>query len=192
MGPLEIVLLVVAAVILAVNQALRDSPAITDRFGWLSPRGWWNYVPLVFVTVAGIVWLFSPSPSLVADRGVKISGIPASAIENVFEGRTDVEAKRIIAAYEGRAVEVTGAVRDVHVTDIAVINEKFASVFLASELDKPGLHLTFEEPALDVVSNLRRGEIITAKCQFDAKDTDAQIFSFDDCQLIDGPHPPSN
>jgi len=60
---LTVLLLVIVAVIEALQQALSQAPAVTEQLPvWvISPN--WNYVPLVLLIVAGLLWIVGHLPT---------------------------------------------------------------------------------------------------------------------------------
>ena len=54
MGHLEIACLALAAIIMAVNQALKGAPALRSRLPAIP--GWVNYLPLALMIIAGGAW----------------------------------------------------------------------------------------------------------------------------------------
>jgi hypothetical protein len=186
MGWTEPVLIGIAAVVLALNQALKDAPELTGRVQFLKPKGWWNYIPLGLVIVAGVVWLLPGSIEENAATSVSSPDFPLRAVQNAFEGRTNEEGKRIIASYNDRPAKITGVIQDVRIGDS--VGEKFAIVAIEDGFLSRGVYLTFESAQAEGASLFRVGDKITAGCIFDADSTDRIGLNFRDCELLDGPH----
>ena len=108
--------LVLAAVTLAGNQALKDAPALTARLQWLRPKGWWNYLPISFLALAclayGSVWLM-PSMTIGEQSGVVVTGIPTQRLTAIVDEHTAAEAQRLIEPYKGTKVRISGPISDV-------------------------------------------------------------------------------
>jgi len=117
MGWLEIVLLGIGATILAVNQMLKDARHIRQRIPALRPRGWWSYLPLIFVTLATVVYFGRP---LLPERAAPdppppaIRGIPVERIRAAFEGRTDAEVAAMSRPFIERRVIIEGTIGGVY------------------------------------------------------------------------------
>jgi hypothetical protein len=138
---LTVLIVVIVAVIEALQQALSQAPAVTKQLpAWaISPN--WNYVPLVLLMVAGVIWIvdhlstkarpFSHStgsvPTLPATTGLPSVVHPhtSQASDRVFIDvtleqlvaicRTYVtpQAERLIGRHIGKWLRVNGQVHDV-------------------------------------------------------------------------------
>jgi len=93
MDGLGITLLVIAAVFMALKQGFVDIPQLGERVGFLKPRGWWNYIPIILVALAGLVWI---SPIRVAE--------PESVVEQLTDAASVAPATRVGANYLPQSV----------------------------------------------------------------------------------------
>lgn len=209
MGWLEITLIAIAAVFMAVNQAVKDATDLKERFPSLRFPGWANYVPLALIVAAGCIHLAkliipnnglpassspqsSPQPASsekLAPSSVSITGLSAERVMGFHEGRTNAEAQRLVAPFVGAVAEVTGSVKDVY-----EVYDGFVGVSLGGNNPYPSTKLLFEPKFSAAILRLQLGDSLTAKCVFKG-DASAVSISFKDCQLIRPAYaspPPSN
>lgn len=182
MGWLEISLLAVAAMFMAVNQAVKDATALTAWLPWLKFPGWLNYAPLVLIVVAICILLgklASPAnapPSVVAKSPVPrisgvassvvvappivVTGLPVSRVMGFYEGRTMAEADRLAEPFIGAKANIQGVVSDVEKEDGVVL------ILLRAGSDtKPrNVFMRFESRQSIAALRLAKGEHVKAEC----------------------------
>jgi hypothetical protein len=61
MGNLDITLVVIAAIVIAINQALKEAKLLSAHLPHFFTSSRWNYVPAILVAMAAIVYILRPA-----------------------------------------------------------------------------------------------------------------------------------
>lgn len=184
MGWPEIIFLVVAAAILAGNQALKDAPFLTLRFPSLKPPGWLSYVPLIFVILAGGIYGArqlagdggSATGNAEASANPVVTGFPAERVKGFFQGRTTAEAERMAAPYIGARATIRGRVGNAYSAGDGL------NVRLDFEAWGPHYVLHFNPHQSLRAARLQIGDPINARCVFRGR-ADQLSITFQDCVI---------
>ncbi|MEA3041162.1 MAG: hypothetical protein QOC65_651 [Sphingomonadales bacterium] len=201
MGQLEIILVFVAAAIMAVNQGLGDAPRLTRRYPWLRPRGWWNYLPFLFLASAVVAYLLSwrapeeaPARPSIASRSDPVPpsvsetvarqerpGIPLEILTMFYDHSTDTR-EQLFQSYDGAAVSVSGQIanifREAGRTTVWLTPE-------ASGRARIRTILWFRDDQIELLGRLRIGDRAASRCTFKAR-ADQISLTLEDCVLSGG------
>ena len=65
--------LAIAAIIMATEQALKGAPTFRDKLPQFLASEYWNFVPILFLSIAGLIWVFRqiapPAPISISTEG---------------------------------------------------------------------------------------------------------------------------
>jgi hypothetical protein len=201
MGLLEIILVFVAAAIMAVNQGLRDAPQLTRRYPWLRPTGWWNYLPLLFLTSAVMVYLLpwstpeemsAPPPIASGPDPARSNvsapvarherpGIPLEILTMFYDHSTDTR-EQLFQSYDGAGVNVSGQIANVF------REAGRTTVWLTAEASgraRIRTILWFRDDQIELLGRLRAGDRVASRCTFKAR-ADEISLTLEDCVLTGG------
>jgi hypothetical protein len=150
-----------AALLMALNQGLKDAPYIRARFPAFSLPGWVNYIPLPLFILAAIIH-FWPADQVqpVPLSGPRVTGIPIEAIAKAVSGITSAQREKSLAPFSSLSASVEGVVKNVD-----AVPGEFVIVYLGGQIGGRNVILIFRD-GLERVSALDVGSPIKATCGF--------------------------
>ena len=186
--------LVLAAAVLAANQALKDAPTLTDRVQWLRPQGWRNYLPLGFVGLASAAYLISwatpenklPSlakrevPTIAAKGSTVVSGIDIARLIALRKQHSGYEYQLLTKPFADTPVSISGTIENLwrHDDGSAYVSVNPTANGIWSDLE-------FDAQYTNDVLRLPRGGKISANCKF--RNLGILMLFLHHCKLLPSP-----
>lgn len=185
----------VTALSIAANQAAKDAPVLQRLSRRALPlHGRWTYLPWgLFLLGIGALSLSyvtggtnrastnanTPSVPIVKldQSDLTVSGLPIDRVMGFFEGRTDIQAVRLIEAYHGVEVTVSGPVFNV----IGYSSGGGNVSFLRNGEYYSKLRLIFEPGFSSELARLEEGDPFSARCLFKGQ-VDRIGITLEDCE----------
>ncbi len=173
--PLSIIVLYIAAIIMAANQALSASPGITAKFPALKMGGMWNYVPAALLTLVFLIWLFRAAmPAMSAPISSALGrppGVPSSAMRGdrvyvpdswaqkyealVASGATEAQMSAFLQPEVGRWIHLDGKLSDLY-----ALYGGWDVLIEPSPKAKRNIQVTFTYQWSDQLAQIKRGDDI--------------------------------
>ncbi len=150
-----------AALLMALNQGIKDAPQLRAAVPALNFPGWASYIPFVLFFTAFMFHLFPVGqfPN-VQTSPIKVTGIPIEAIAKAVDGATSAQKDRQLEPFGTLTADAEGLVDDVSAGD-----GSFAIVYLSGQLDGRRVTLIFDRD-LKAVESFNAGQPVKARCGF--------------------------
>lgn len=201
---LTLALIFVAALAVAANEAIDKRPALQSIFrGFFPLKGIWAYVPLICIVLG--IFMFSTDywlPSATEDAATQsevaasnsletaslegdqtplvVTGLPIERIMGFYDGRTDLQASKLIEPYNGVSVTVSGAVHNV----LGSSGSGGIVAFLKDGTFYSKLRLFFEPEFSSELARLQEGDFFSARCVFDGQVDNIGV-TLRECEPVD-------
>ena len=150
---------------MAVEQALSSSPKIKARYPNLRIPGPIKFAPILLWIGALGFWWIGPVRPVGDSAATSVEGIDLRALVDRRAGSTNFEYEQLETPFQGAPVNVKGSVKDVSQ------EEGIAIVALQDTADGYAIDLRFRLETSEPVFRLRRGNVLSAKCQFKSMGT---------------------
>lgn len=110
------------AFVMAANQYLSKADRFTERFPFLKPQGWWNYLPLPCFILAGLIGFLASRPiaeirhdtsgeSIAAQDRFDPTTLPKSVsqayVALMSADHTDLQKENFLASHAGKYLDLT-------------------------------------------------------------------------------------
>lgn len=200
---LDWILVGIAASLLALNQGIKDAPALRGRLPRLP--GWVSYIPvLLFLVAVAIRFSSTPSPAAMDSaissnsggviaaapstsnsvsaleqtqkaKPTKVSDLPLTAISEAIANLTQAQKDEKLKPFRSLSTQVEGLV-----SDVSVYSDNWAQVYLDNDAENRLISLHFEN-SIKNIKLLKKKESLKATCNFN--NITKSTISLDKCKL---------
>ena len=200
-----VILIIIAAVALAINQAVKDVDAVRQKWPNLKLPSLFAYVPIFLLVIAGIIWLFgsystndsasvalnpTKPPAKSDDAQVRfynaireldlrdksyISGIPFEQLKRISSDLTEIQSSAAIEPYLKSDIELAGLIQVIRPSTRGGV-----AIHLQGKAFSSTIVMFVDGNTKDYI-NWSKGDLIYGHCKLDLLEDD--IIFLKGCEL---------